>query len=65
MYVIDSMSALNFYPHQLHFDTVYVHDRDNVRRHSWSPGYYARNDETLSHYAHYLDEIATGIPERL
>lgn len=62
MYVIDSMRALNFYPHQLQFDTVYVRDRDNVRRHNWSPGYYARNDEPL---AHYLDEVATGIPERL
>lgn len=40
MYVIDSMNALNFYPHQLQFDTVYVRDRDNVRRHNWSPGYY-------------------------
>lgn len=56
MYVALSINALNFYPHTLAFETV--RQVDAVRRHNWSPGYYASGDDVS--VGHFLDEIAAS-----
>jgi len=56
MYVALTLNALNYYPHTLEFETV--RHVDAVRRHNWSPGYYATGDDAS--VGHCLDEIAAG-----
>ena len=49
MYVVDTLNALNNYPHQVRFEPV--RDADCCRRHNWSPGYYGDADASLEHHA--------------
>jgi hypothetical protein len=56
MYVALTMNALNYYPHKLEFETV--RHADAVRRHNWSPGYYATSEDAA--LGHSLDEIAAS-----
>ncbi|WP_413625321.1 hypothetical protein [Luteibacter sp. Lutesp34] len=59
MYVVLSMNALNFFPHTLAFETV--RQVDAVRRHNWSPGYYAGGDDVS--VGHFLDEVVASGPD--
>ena len=56
MYVALTLNALNYYPHTLEFETV--RHVDAIRRHNWSPGYYATSEDVS--VGHCLDEIAAG-----
>jgi len=60
MYVANSLNSLNYYPHQVHFETV--RDVDNIRRHSWSPGYYEDEEGSLDHH---LASPEDGTPEAM
>ena len=56
MYVALTLNALNYYPHTLEFETV--RHVDAVRRHNWSPGYYATGDDVS--VGHCLAALAAG-----
>jgi len=60
MYVADSLNALTFFPHQVHFETV--RDADNARRHNWSPGYYEDADASLEHHVGSAAGVAAAAP---